>query len=57
MADTPPQAYTVSVPRYIINLDLPPEERWNQVVDDYKGTKLKLKLMQGNSGFLGFSDS
>lgn len=25
------------VPRYIIDLDLPPEERWNQVVDDYKG--------------------
>lgn len=27
------------VPRYIIDLDLPPEERWNQVVDDYKGTR------------------
>lgn len=21
--------------RYIINLDLPPTERWNQVIDDY----------------------
>lgn len=26
-----------TVPRYIIDLDLPPEERWNQIVDDYKG--------------------
>lgn len=25
------------VPRYTINLDLDPSERWNQVVDDYKG--------------------
>jgi hypothetical protein len=25
------------VPRYIIDLDLPPQQRWNQVVDDYKG--------------------
>lgn len=24
------------VPRYIIDLDLPPSQRWNQVVDDYK---------------------
>lgn len=28
----------VGVPRYIIDLDLPPEQRWNQVIDDYKGT-------------------
>lgn len=27
-----------SVPRYIINLDHPPEERWNQVIQDYKST-------------------
>ena len=32
--------HSVSFPRYIVDLDLPPDERWNQVVDDYKGTKL-----------------
>lgn len=23
-------------PRYMINLDLPPENRWDQVIDDHK---------------------
>lgn len=26
-----------SVPRYVIDLDQPPETRWNQLADDYKG--------------------
>jgi len=27
-----------TVPRYVINLDSPVEERWNQIVDHYRGT-------------------
>jgi len=26
-----------TVPRYVIDLDQPPETRWNQLADDYKG--------------------
>ena len=26
----------VKVPRHTVNLDLPPTERWNNVLDDYK---------------------
>ena len=28
-----------TVPRYVIDLDKDPKERWNQVVDNYKGTE------------------
>ncbi|MCL4419732.1 hypothetical protein M1146_06600 [Patescibacteria group bacterium] len=27
--------FVVGVPRYIIDLDLPPKQRWNQVAQDY----------------------
>lgn len=30
-----------SVPRYVIDLDQPPETRWNQLADDYKGNRYK----------------
>ena len=26
-----------TVPKYVVNLNLPPEERWNDVIDDYRG--------------------
>jgi hypothetical protein len=28
--------FIATVPRYRVDLDLPPDERWNQIVDDYK---------------------
>lgn len=31
------QKNIASVPRYVIDLDQPPETRWNQLADDYKG--------------------
>lgn len=34
-----------SVPRYKVDLDLPVDERWNQIVDDYKGMFLLLRLI------------
>lgn len=32
-----------SVPRYVIDLDQPPETRWNQLADDYKGNSFAQK--------------
>ncbi len=32
------KTFIATVPRYRVDLDLPPDERWNQIVDDYKRT-------------------
>eukprot|EP01128_Nolandella_sp_AFSM9_P004950 TRINITY_DN2335_c0_g1_i2.p1 TRINITY_DN2335_c0_g1~~TRINITY_DN2335_c0_g1_i2.p1 ORF type:complete len:423 (-),score=76.88 TRINITY_DN2335_c0_g1_i2:311-1579(-) len=44
-----------SVPRYIIDLDLPPEQRWNQVVDDYKDEFKEIEkwVAEESKDFLG----
>lgn len=36
MAVTPGIPIVVGVPRYIVDLDAPPEHRWTQIIDDYK---------------------
>ena len=39
-------ADTITTPKeYIINLDLPAEERWNQVVDDFRNDSSYLYKM------------
>jgi predicted PurR-regulated permease PerM len=37
-----------TVPRYIINLDDPPETRWDQVIEDYKDQWIKIQSLLKN---------
>lgn len=32
--------HVVNPPRYVLDLDLPPSQRWDRIVDDFKGSYL-----------------
>lgn len=39
-----PAVNSTSYPKYVVNLDLPPRERWNHVAKDYKESAHILQL-------------
>ena len=44
------QSKDVPIPRYNVNLDLPPEERWSQVAKDYKDNLVDLSIFSYSLG-------
>jgi hypothetical protein len=38
-----PEIAAVQFPRYVVNLDLPPEERWQHVINDFAGEFKKVE--------------